>query len=103
MNKSLILKPNKEKEPTFYEVFYGENNFIGNFDMLEDGFFYFYPNTKHLGYFNEYSLELICNELKELNDPWQEFIDADFKRMQEIDLLENSNNLINFDPEDLPF
>lgn len=102
MNKSLILKPNKEKEPTFYEVFYGENNFIGNFDMLEDGFFYFYPNTKHLGYFNEYSLELICDELKELNDPWREFIDADFKRMQEID-LENSNNLINFDPEDLPF
>lgn len=103
MNNRLILKPNKEEKPTSYEVFFGETNKIGDFDMLEDGFFYFYPNTKHLGYFNEYSLELICNELKNLNNPWREFIDADFKRMKEIG-FENQNNLPNFDDvDDLPF
>ena len=102
MNNRLILKPNKEEKPTSYEVFYGETNKIGDFDMLEDGFFYFYQKIKHLLYFNEYSLELICNELKELNNPWREFIDADFKRMQEMD-LEKPIELTNFDPDDLPF
>lgn len=91
MNKILILKPNKEEKPTSYEVFYTENNFIGNFDMLGDGFFYFHPNTKYFGYFNEYDLELICNELKELNGSWQEMD------------LENPNILTNYNPEDLPF
>lgn len=38
MNKNLTLKPNKEEKPTSYEVFYGETNKIGDFDMLEDGF-----------------------------------------------------------------
>lgn len=104
MNNKLTLKPNKEEKPTSYEVFYNETNKIGNFDMLEDGFFYFLPNRNKYGYYSEYDLELIISELNYINSPWREFIDADFKRMKEMGYDENRLCLPNEeDPEDLPF
>jgi|694.fasta_scaffold70406_10 hypothetical protein len=103
MNNRLILKPNKEEKPTYYEIYFNESAYVGEFQMLEDGFFY-YGAPQNGRFLSEYDLEMILKLLTELNQPWREFIDADFKRMEEMGYDKNRLCLPNEnDPDDLPF
>ena len=53
---------------------------IGNLYIEEDGFWVFNPDTSNPGYWNESSLGMIIEKLKELNKPLNEKLHEDFKR-----------------------
>jgi len=100
MKEKFKLIPNKEEEPTHYKIYFNESAYVGEFQMLEDGFFY-YDAPRRGGFLSEYDLEMILKLLTELNQPWKDFIDEDFKRMEEMG-YKNSSVPNEFD-EDLPF
>jgi hypothetical protein len=55
-------------------IYFSENNkYIGDFVMLEDGYFYYQP-VHHSGVFSEYHLKIIYDRLTELNKDWNEKI-----------------------------
>jgi len=55
-------------------IYFSENNkYIGDFVLLEDGYFYYQP-LQHSGVFSEYTLKLIYDKLTELNKYWDKKI-----------------------------
>jgi len=61
------------------EVYYTNNKKIGNFVMLEDGYYYYEP-LKNSGVFSTFTLDLISKELKEINEVWGEHIKKDLDK-----------------------
>ena len=101
MKEKFKLVPNKEEEPTYYEIYFNESVYVGEFQMLEDGFFY-YGAPQNGRFLSEYDLEMILKLLNELNQPWKDFIAEDFKRTEEMG-YENNSIPNEFDEDDLPF
>jgi len=55
MKEKFKLVPNKEEEPTYYEIYFNESVYVGEFQMLEDGFFY-YGAPQNGRFLSEYDL-----------------------------------------------
>ena len=61
-----------------YNVSYGGNNKkLGIIYMEDDGYFVFQPEDGS-GFWNEYSLTLIVDKLKELNKDWDKHLTDNF-------------------------
>lgn len=61
-----------------YNVSYGANNKkLGIIYMEDDGYFVFQPEDGS-GFWNEYSLTLIVDKLKELNKDWDKHLTDNF-------------------------
>lgn len=56
-----------------YNVSYGKSNKLGIIYMEVDGYFVFQPEEGS-GFWNEYSLTLIVDKLKELNKDWDKHL-----------------------------
>jgi len=70
-----------EKFPTLssYEVRHPSGQCVGTIDMIEDGFYYFFPTKEfHGGYWPTWVLQSIVNKIKELDEPYEQSINEYF-------------------------
>ncbi len=102
MKNEITLEPivNENGFTTQYNVYFGNSAFLGTFDMLEDGFYFWDPPNKG-GYFSDYDLDMISSKLKEVNNPWRDKINNYFDSIEHTPESYNTKN--EFDPDDLPF
>lgn len=69
----IVLRDNEDKK----DLYFNDMTYIGYVYQEVDGFYVYQPNDKG-GVFNEYSLRLIADTLKELNKDWNEHIEKYF-------------------------
>ena len=62
------------------QVEIGANKILGKLYIEEDGYWVFNPNKELNGYWNESSLGVVIEKLKELNKPLEEKFAEDFKK-----------------------
>lgn len=67
-----------------------ETQYIGNFVMDVDGFFYYSPSKKLDGLWSEHSMREVADKLKELNKDWEEQIDRQMKKDQRDEFVCNA-------------
>lgn len=53
------------------------DNYVGDFIMDVDGFYYFFPSEERKGCYSQYHLQMLYLALEDLNREWQEIIDND--------------------------
>ena len=51
---------------------------IGSFEVGDDGYYVFWPNTSRQGYWDAYLLQAISVRLFELNKSWDDQINMEF-------------------------
>ena len=96
MNAIILNKLNESS----YEVRFGPNSaYLGTFDQDVDGYFYYWPSNKG-GCFAGHDLISIGEKLEEINKPWNDKIDEDFKSFYSVP---NPPILNDEDEDDLPF
>ena len=63
------------KIPSGYEVRFKNGKLAGQFEISDDGFYYFWPEfEKDAGYLSPYILRELADELDRLNQPWNDEI-----------------------------
>jgi hypothetical protein len=66
----LMLDLEKKGEGIFKAVFHNGVE-VGEFIILEDGYYAFFPNLSRGGAWDEYLLKMISDTLKDLNKDWE--------------------------------
>ena len=61
------------KIDTGYDVIFYNGVNIGTFEMLEDGYYHYWP-TQRGGCWASYAMRAIADKLDELNKPWNDQI-----------------------------
>lgn len=69
---------NLTKTKSGYEAHFNNGRLIGQFEPLEDGFYYFWPQFEGGGCLTPFILREIADELDKLNQPWNDEIDKYF-------------------------
>ena len=59
-------------------VYYQNGVDIGSFEVGDDGYYVFWPNTSNQGYWDAYILQAISVRLFELNKSWDDQINMEF-------------------------
>lgn len=66
------------KRPTHgYDVQYVNGAWLGTFEVLDDGYYHFYPASMGSGAWSAQALIDLGNALNELNAPWDAQVNAD--------------------------
>lgn len=61
-----------------YNVFWSNGKHIGNFEIDNDGMFYFWADDYLAGSWSSYSLRVVADKLDEINKPFKEIVDEYF-------------------------
>lgn len=66
-----------------YYVYFDKSKNIGKFIQDVDGFYYYHPKLKGGGLWSEHTMRMIADKLKNLNKPWNDYIE---KNLNDKDL-----------------
>ena len=66
----------KNSPQASYSVFVN-HTFCGTIDMLEDGFYQFFPELHRAGYWPSWMMREIADEVEKLNSEWEATIERE--------------------------
>ena len=72
-----MLKLKKQKGNTSYNVYWENDVLMGEFSIMEDGYYVYWADPYRRGYMPAYTLRAIADKLDELNEGWDKVIQSD--------------------------